>query len=257
MAICLTARFILYHLEYFKIGCFVESPTDREFLISAGDYQPWSLTPFKCVRLCGHMKYNYAALQNGNLCFCSKSFNRNHGTSENCTKQCTGDASHHCGGLWANSVYNSTLYTKNLIINSSGPLEVFESVNLTAGYLNSSNSALRVSFNIGDGAGQSPTGRSQFHFHMTVWGKVILTARSSSNVDSQADFVQREFYIHARPARAEFTCPKSVRTHKEFRCIAKIHEGTLLQASWRFQHGTQKNISLPGETHSFLFALSL
>lgn len=227
---------------------------NREFRASPGDYRPWTLTPYDCVKLCGNLNYNFAALQNGNLCFCASTFNSSQEKSSNCNTNCTGDKSYHCGGTWANLVYNSSSYADKLAINYFSPLAVFEWVNLTAGFVNRSDSGLRVSFDIGDENGESPGNSSEFNFIASYWGEMIVKAQPL-NVIAKLDYSQRDIYIEAKPSRAELNCPSVVRTAEAFKCTAKIYEGTSLAATWSFQNGFKRNISLlPSKLNLFMFA---
>lgn len=199
------------------------------------------------------MKYNFAALQNGNLCFCASTFNASQAASPSCNINCTGDQSYKCGGIWANLVYNSSSFARKFVINYFSPLRVFEWVNTTAGFVNDSTPDLQVAFNIGDGNGDSPGENEKFNFRASYWGKITIRARPL-HVNPKLDYVNLELTIRAKLQRAEFTCPTIVRTGERFRCIAKIHEGTDLQATWLFQNGDARNISLPSKLNLFAFA---
>ena len=236
----------LFLLENLKIGCFPESPLNREFRVSPGNYLPSSLTPYDCVRLCGNMKYPLAALQNGNLCFCANTFNSSRQQSSNCNINCTGDRNYNCGGTWENLVYNSSSYADKLVMNYFSSLEVFKWVNLTAVFVNRSSPGLRVSFDIGDGNGESPGENMEFKFRATYWGKITVKAQPL-NLNPKMGLTQREIFIEAHPGRAELNCPSTVRTEDTFHCTAKIYEGTTLAATWMFQGGSTRNISLPSK----------
>lgn len=239
--------------ENLKLGCYAESPLNREFRVSPGDYQPWSLTPYVCVKLCGNMKYNLAALQNGNLCFCANTFNSSRAESSNCNVNCSGDRNYICGGTWASSVYNSSSYADKLVVNYFSSLAIFEWVNLTAEFVNRSDPGLRVAFDIGDENGQSPGDSAKFKFKASYWGKITVKAQPL-NVNPKLDYTQRDVYIQANPGRAELNCPSVVRTGNKFHCTAKIFEGTSLAATWLFQDGKKRNISLPSKLNLFIFA---
>lgn len=244
----------LFLQENLKIGCFPESPANREFRVSPGNYRPWSLTPHDCVRLCGDLKYPLSALQNGNLCFCASTFNSSRQQSSNCTINCTGDSSYHCGGTWENLVYNSSSFKDELVINYSSSLTVFKWINLSAVFVNRSSPALRVAFNIGDGNGESLGENAEFRFRAVYWGKIIVKAQVLNAFS--VGFVQRDIFIKAFPGRAELNCPSTVRTEDTFHCTAKIYEGTTLAATWMFQNGSERNISLPSKfQNAFMFVL--
>lgn len=198
------------------------------------------------------MKYSFAALQNGDLCFCASSFNASQGANANCNMNCTGDATYICGGTWANLVYNSSSYARKFVINYFSELQMFEWVNLSAVFVNDSAPGLQVAFNIGDENGDSPGESAVYNFRASYWGKMTVKALAL-NVNPKLGYVDRELYIRAKPGRAELDCPAFVRTGFEFRCIAKIYEGTSLQATWLFQNGDTRNISLPSELNLFLF----
>lgn len=199
------------------------------------------------------MKYNYSALQNGNLCLCAHTFNSSRAESSNCNINCTGDRNYLCGGTWVNSVYNSSSYTDKVVINYSSSQAVFEWVNLTAGFANRSDPSLRVTFDIGDGSGESPGDSAEFKFRASYWGKITFKAKPL-NLNPKRDYIQRDVYIHAKPSRAELICPAAVHRGVKFHCTAKIYEGTSLGASWIIQDGNQRNISLPSKSNLFMFA---
>ena len=46
------------------------------------------------------------SLQNGMDCYCSNSFSRRYGPSENCNVQCAGEREKICGGKLANSIFH-------------------------------------------------------------------------------------------------------------------------------------------------------
>ena len=192
------------------------------------------------------MKYPLAALQNGNLCFCANTFNSSRQQSSNCNANCTGDRNYNCGGTWENLVYNSSSYADKLVMNYFSSLEVFKWVNLTAVFVNRSSPGLRVSFDIGDGNGESPGENMEFKFRATYWGKITVKAQPL-NVNPKMGFTQREIFIQAHPGRADLNCPSTVRTEDNFHCTAKIYEGTTLAATWMFQGGNTRNISLPSK----------
>ena len=134
------------------------------------------------------MKYNLAALQNGNLCFCANAFNSSRAESLNCKINCSGDENYACGGTWANSVYNSSSYADKLVVNYFSSLTVFEWVNLTAEFVNKSEPGLRVAFDIGDENGDSPGHSARFQFRASYWGKITVKAQPL-NVDPKLDYI--------------------------------------------------------------------
>lgn len=199
------------------------------------------------------MKYNLAALQNGNLCFCANTFNSSRAESSNCNVNCSGDKNYICGGTWENSVYNSSSYAEILVVNYSSHLAVFEWVNLTAEFVNRSDPGLRVAFDIGDENGDSPGESAEFKFKASYWGKITVKALPL-HVNPKLDYTKLDVYIQAKPGRAELNCPTVVRTRETFHCTGKIYEGTNLAATWLFQDGTKRNISLPSKLNLFIFA---
>ena len=198
------------------------------------------------------MKYDFAALQNGNLCLCARTFDANVSQTENssCYINCTGDHRYTCGGIWANLVYNSTSYTKTFVINYANPPRVFEWVNLTAVFVNESTPGLKVvfKFNIGDD-GDSPGESAKFNFLASYWGEMSIKARPL-NFYPKSDFVNLKINIGAAVERAGLSCPLVVRTGDTIRCIAKIHQGTEITATFLFQNGERQNLLLPSKLNS-------
>lgn len=194
------------------------------------------------------MKYNFAGLQNGNLCFCASTFNVNASYTEKaiCDINCTGNQKYKCGGIWANLVYNATSYTKKFVINyaKSNAPRAFDRINLNAAFINESSPGLKVVFNIGDENGDSPAASAQLNFRATYWGQMIIKARP---LNPKLDFVSLKINIGAAPERAQFACPPIVRTGEKILCIATIHQGTLLKATWHFQEEETKNVTLPSK----------
>ena len=244
---------LLLFVENLKIGCYTESASSRQFPVSPGDYNTWRLTPYHCVKLCGSLSYDFAALQNGNLCFCANTFNVSQESSANCNKNCTGDKNYNCGGTWANLVYNSTSFARTFVINYFSPLKIFEWVNMSAVFLNDSAPGLQVAFNIGDENGDSPGESATFSFQAPFWGKISVKAQPL-NMNPKLGYSDLELYIRADPQRAELNCPSVVPTGQILRCIAKIYEGTSLRATWKFRSEDTRNISLPSKLNLFIFA---
>lgn len=239
---------IFFSVENLQIGCYSESASSRQFSVSPGDYLPDNLTPYDCVNLCGNMKYNFAALQNGNLCFCASTFNLSASNTEKaiCNINCTGNQKYKCGGIWANLVYNATSYTEKFVINyaNSNPPRAFGMIKLNAAFVNATSPGLKVIFNVGDENGDSPADSEQLNFTATYWGEMTIKARP---LNPKLGFVSLTINIGAAPERAQFACPPIVRTGEKIICIARVHQGTLLKATWTFQEEETKNMTLPSK----------
>lgn len=88
------------HPNRYYIGCFQDG-NDRDI----PDLQKLFLVdPVKCMSKCATSGYKIAGLQAGNECWCGKSVGK-HGTSNSCTKHCSGNPAYTCGGDYANDVY--------------------------------------------------------------------------------------------------------------------------------------------------------
>jgi hypothetical protein len=95
----------LSQLQY--MGCFSDRSPDHDLPMYVGQVA----TPDACAASCKtmHKGYRYAAVQNGDRCFCGTSYGR-HGNepAATCFKRCahsTADSEQRCGGVNRNSVY--------------------------------------------------------------------------------------------------------------------------------------------------------
>lgn len=52
----------------------------------------------KCLGFCAAFGFGYAGLINGDTCFCDTAKRQDYGSSNMCTKPCTGDIGTNCGG---------------------------------------------------------------------------------------------------------------------------------------------------------------
>jgi len=65
-----------------------------------------SLTVEGCIGACSSAGYDYAAMQDGNQCFCGDTYGKYGSAGPNaCSMACQGDNTQICGGAWLNSVY--------------------------------------------------------------------------------------------------------------------------------------------------------
>lgn len=98
------------------IGCFKDpnSPFDLDGALERSQAN----TPQRCIETCRAKGFAYAGVQYGESCLCGNTYGK-FGPADNCTMQCTGDASQICGGINSNSVYSTGTITGG-IANKSG-----------------------------------------------------------------------------------------------------------------------------------------
>lgn len=190
------------------------------------------------------MGFDFAAIQNGELCFCAQKFG-SYGASLSCNKTCSGDANVFCGGKNANNVYNASYYRNKLLIFDSGEWELFSSVNLTLKLQNSSNTNPAFSGDFGDGNGYSPGLIGWQRYVPVVWGSFVFKARLFGNGPVRE--VSLEKYISATVKHGFLDCPSVVATEEEIKCIAGVYQGTEINATLSVGHVDGINVSLPGE----------
>lgn len=76
--------------------------------MAAGNYDSDALTTERCTRQCGLGGYGYAALKQGNQCFCASAFDTSSNSKSSdamCIESCTGNVALKCGGEEHYSVY--------------------------------------------------------------------------------------------------------------------------------------------------------
>ena len=83
------------------LGCF--SSTDS-YQSTSNYIFSYSMTPQRCVSICGDHMYPFAWLMSTYYCRCSADFNRT-GSSQSCSSPCSGDSNQVCGGGRDVSVY--------------------------------------------------------------------------------------------------------------------------------------------------------
>lgn len=227
------------------LGCFAERLHEREFVISAGNYNTTELTPRLCASTCGYLSYNYSALYNGTYCLCGDSYGK-YGASNNCNKLCPGDAKKTCGGELANNVYNVTPLTGRLTI-SSMPATLFAQINLTVAYTNGSVTNPGISVDSGQGAGFSPFSSSnvQFGYRTTEWGVKTIKAKYSHGKNYKTTLGKVK--VVSQVKHVEIECPKYVKIMESFKCKVLVYQGTDMQVAWRLaQKGISENRTLAG-----------
>lgn len=92
-------------VQYIFEGCFKENTENPDFennLWISSD----RVTIRKCLTDCREHGYSFAALRNGNSCYCTNNNYRLHGKSEECNIKCQQNAEEICGGTSSNSVYS-------------------------------------------------------------------------------------------------------------------------------------------------------
>lgn len=75
---------------------------------ACGDYASDALTPEICTTCCGLAGYQFAAVRNGEQCWCSNILNTSTKVAEpQCNEPCTGNIVLRCGGRESYSVYQA------------------------------------------------------------------------------------------------------------------------------------------------------
>ena len=106
-------------IDSLYVGCYEDddsAASDPAFrVVNHGLGTPFALRD--CIRDCGNLGYQYAAMQYGTYCFCdnkyeSTGFGEDTDSTDdrNCNFACTHDAQESgriCGGVWRNSVYRT------------------------------------------------------------------------------------------------------------------------------------------------------
>lgn len=80
------------------LGCFA----DRRQRDLTGPHA-LQASPQACIAFCAEQEFRFASLQGGTHCYCGDSYGR-YGSSKACLP-CAGRPDEHCGGPWANAVW--------------------------------------------------------------------------------------------------------------------------------------------------------
>jgi hypothetical protein len=93
-----------------RLGCFADNSGDRpmtQISMSGPVYVQ------RCINSCFTNGYTFAALRNGNECWCAGTEGdySKHGVSTGCNRECGGSASGNCGGNSAYTVYSTDEHT--------------------------------------------------------------------------------------------------------------------------------------------------
>src|SRR5450631_362444 len=85
------------------LGCYKDA--DQRDL-NERHWEDGRMTQDRCISSCRESGFAYAAVQYGGHCFCGNAYGKYGKIAEsNCNMSCSGDSSHHCGGTWANSIF--------------------------------------------------------------------------------------------------------------------------------------------------------
>jgi len=81
-------------------GCYLEAQGARTFSVSAGSYNPTTLTPTTCTAACLRWGYRYAAMTQGSYCFCNNNLPTVAAVTPDtpCNVPCSGNSTFKCGG---------------------------------------------------------------------------------------------------------------------------------------------------------------
>ena len=242
-------------LDYLYVGCYTENPSDREFLVSAGNYNSSELYPGLCVGICGFLSFKYSALQNGNRCLCGNTFGL-HGELNSCNISCPADAKRFCGGKMANSVYNSSgLVGVFSITQPDKPFILYNKANLTISCTNCTSESPGFAVDDGQGTGFSEfsSENAKFSYQTTMWGTKTIRARNSFAKDFKT--LQSKVKITAMVKHLKIDCPLYVKIGEQFQCKVFVYQGTDMKAAWKFAEAASGNLSLSGKV--FLYWLKL
>eukprot|EP00028_Trichosphaerium_sp_Am-I-7-wt_P002648 CAMPEP_0168528288 /NCGR_PEP_ID=MMETSP0405-20121227/13160_1 /TAXON_ID=498012 /ORGANISM="Trichosphaerium sp, Strain Am-I-7 wt" /LENGTH=230 /DNA_ID=CAMNT_0008551665 /DNA_START=240 /DNA_END=929 /DNA_ORIENTATION=+ len=93
------------------IGCYKDTP-QRD--LNGTSTKSGKMTPGQCLFYCKENDYEYAGLQDESYCFCGDSYGR-YGKlqQDSCDTPCSGNSELQCGGVWANTIFQ----TKNVLPN--------------------------------------------------------------------------------------------------------------------------------------------
>jgi len=247
--------FLFFLAAPLHVGCYAEQSSNREFVVSAGNYNNSQLDPGLCVRLCGALSYMYSALQNGNFCLCGNVYG-SFGRSDTCNKPCSGDVKTLCGGEMANNVYNSTPFIGNFVITEpQKPFILFNQENLAATYTNGTVSDPGLAVDVGEDTGFSDivSISTKFVYQPTKWGTRTVTAKNS--VAKDFNKATCKVKVASQVKHLKVHCPQFVETSKVFQCKAWVFRGTDMIVEWRLAEGSPRNQTLPGEILFFNFYL--
>ena len=83
--------------EYFVGECVLDDVSDR--ILTGHSYQDDALTQEKCKTTCENMQFNYAGVEDANVCFCGNMIPElTFLPSPECNYECSGDSHEMCGG---------------------------------------------------------------------------------------------------------------------------------------------------------------
>ncbi|XP_070579640.1 polycystin-1-like [Ptychodera flava] len=217
-------------------GCFDEYADARELSLPAAFYDSNQLVPSLCIFLCADMSYKYAALQQGNLCFCGNSRgSMTLGNSLNCDTPCTGNPYISCGGTLANMVFKTpnTLYGYDLL--PTGNLITFEesmvSANISRGF------GVRYAYEFGDGLGISGLTDSEAYHTYSKPGAYAITGTATDQW-MNSDYEINTIEVFSNISSVEVVCPIAVEYNKRFGCEIYVFQGTNMTALVNFSDGT-------------------
>jgi hypothetical protein len=151
--LCRLFQFFLFEAPHYY-GCYLENLPNRLFNINPGNYDPSLVNPIYCSTLCARWNYQYAAINQGQYCFCSPTLPTSSAVSPAYCAQLCGDGSaDQCGDFHYISVYLTEKHIEDLAIASSSTLiSPGQSVTITGGYFQApATTVYQLNFNDGSG----------------------------------------------------------------------------------------------------------
>ena len=95
-----------FQFQHFK-GCFKDQVENPDLPFQISDLNAGKSTK-TCIDFCKSNFFRFAGLQDGADCFCGNSFGR-YGPSSKCSRPCPGAPQETCGGLQANTIYDTKI----------------------------------------------------------------------------------------------------------------------------------------------------
>ncbi|XP_061175461.1 uncharacterized protein LOC133184410 [Saccostrea echinata] len=194
------------------------------------------MTPALCATKCGSFKFNYAAVTQGQFCFCGNSLpplTEKDVSEANCSDMCVGNTSIKCGGPDYVNVYSTSPPIVGLEITPSVSLiETGNDVSFAPSY-ESAGEDLTFQLDYGDDGGKTDKNQSAPDMWTTKYftpGRYQITLFGN---DNQNSIVEKEattaVLVEARPHNASLSCPDNAATHEETICILTVMAGTNLE----------------------------
>ncbi|XP_048576191.1 uncharacterized protein LOC5508455 [Nematostella vectensis] len=201
----------------------------------AGDYDKSTLTPDRCIQICGKLGKTYAALRNGVECFCSSTFTSGDNLPPSfCNDPCSGNKISRCGGRNAYSVY-SVIGSFDTAFSCNVPAT---SASLTFVNVSCTSSAATL-FNFGKTHPfQSRSSQLTYSYHSSSW-TVDFRAESFVGDKGAKEMVVYESKTKVQdPPVGEHGCPAVVEAEKEFCCVLSMSQGSGMKLQGQLTGGS-------------------